>query len=237
MPPLDDPFAVVLQRNRRAARSARAIIFVDFHAEATSEKIAMGWHLDGKVTAVVGTHTHVQTADERILPERHRVPDRRRHDGAARFNHRRGGRAGARPLPHRPAGAVRDRDRQPAAERRRRSTPTKQPGRATDIERLSYSSGRARRELARMMSDLFDLPFRKTSPTRPAQPDAATRRAADPRPPRAAPSPSSRSASAICSKTAFFEVWVEGELSNCRALEHRTSVLHAEGFRVAAAGP
>jgi calcineurin-like phosphoesterase len=44
------------------------VIFVDFHAEATSEKIAMGWHLDGRVTAVVGTHTHVQTADERILP-------------------------------------------------------------------------------------------------------------------------------------------------------------------------
>ena len=42
---------------------------MDFHAEATSEKIAMGWHLDGKVTAVVGTHTHVQTADERILPK------------------------------------------------------------------------------------------------------------------------------------------------------------------------
>jgi calcineurin-like phosphoesterase len=41
---------------------------VDFHAEATSEKIAMGWHLDGKVTAVIGTHTHVQTADEQILP-------------------------------------------------------------------------------------------------------------------------------------------------------------------------
>src|SRR6185295_7267385 len=40
-----------------------------FHAEATSEKVAMGWHLDGKVTAVVGTHTHVQTADERILPK------------------------------------------------------------------------------------------------------------------------------------------------------------------------
>ena len=45
------------------------IIFVDFHAEATSEKIAMGWHLDGKVSAVVGTHTHVQTADECILPK------------------------------------------------------------------------------------------------------------------------------------------------------------------------
>ncbi|HBA53927.1 TIGR00282 family metallophosphoesterase [Syntrophorhabdus aromaticivorans] len=44
-------------------------IFVDFHAEATSEKIAMGWYLDGKVGAMVGTHTHVQTADERVLPK------------------------------------------------------------------------------------------------------------------------------------------------------------------------
>jgi len=45
------------------------IILVDFHAEATSEKIALGWHLDGRVSAVLGTHTHVQTADERILPQ------------------------------------------------------------------------------------------------------------------------------------------------------------------------
>jgi metallophosphoesterase (TIGR00282 family) len=68
MPLLDDPFAIVL--NEIAALATRArIIFVDFHAEATSEKIAMGWHLDGKVTALVGTHTHVQTADERILPK------------------------------------------------------------------------------------------------------------------------------------------------------------------------
>ena len=44
------------------------IIVVDFHAEATSEKVAMGWHLDGRVTAVLGTHTHIPTADERILP-------------------------------------------------------------------------------------------------------------------------------------------------------------------------
>lgn len=44
------------------------IIFVDMHAEATAEKLAMGWHLDGRVSAVVGTHTHVQTADARILP-------------------------------------------------------------------------------------------------------------------------------------------------------------------------
>jgi len=43
-------------------------VVVDFHAEATSEKIAMGWFLDGRVSAVIGTHTHVQTADERILP-------------------------------------------------------------------------------------------------------------------------------------------------------------------------
>jgi hypothetical protein len=42
--------------------------FVDFHAEVTSEKIAFGWHLDGRVSAMVGTHTHVPTADERILP-------------------------------------------------------------------------------------------------------------------------------------------------------------------------
>jgi hypothetical protein len=44
------------------------VIVVDFHAEATSEKVAMGWHLDGKVTAVLGTHTHIPTADERLLP-------------------------------------------------------------------------------------------------------------------------------------------------------------------------
>ncbi|MFI5025307.1 MAG: TIGR00282 family metallophosphoesterase [Solirubrobacterales bacterium] len=45
------------------------VIFVDFHAEVTSEKIAMGWHLDGRVAAVVGTHTHVPTADARVLPK------------------------------------------------------------------------------------------------------------------------------------------------------------------------
>jgi metallophosphoesterase (TIGR00282 family) len=64
---IDDPFAVVL-REIEALRARTKVIIVDFHAEATSEKIAMGWHLDGKVTLVVGTHTHVQTADERILP-------------------------------------------------------------------------------------------------------------------------------------------------------------------------
>jgi 2',3'-cyclic-nucleotide 2'-phosphodiesterase len=67
MTPIDDPFAVVL-REIDAIRHKTRIIIVDFHAEATSEKVAMGWHLDGKATLVVGTHTHVQTADERILP-------------------------------------------------------------------------------------------------------------------------------------------------------------------------
>jgi hypothetical protein len=65
---IDDPFTVVL-REIDAMRHKTRVIIVDFHAEATSEKIAMGWHLDGKVTAVFGTHTHVQTADERVLPK------------------------------------------------------------------------------------------------------------------------------------------------------------------------
>ena len=64
---IDDPFAVVLHEIEAMRHWAR-IIIVDFHAEATSEKVAMGWHLDGKVTGVFGTHTHVQTADERVLP-------------------------------------------------------------------------------------------------------------------------------------------------------------------------
>lgn len=68
MPPLDDPFALAL-REIDAIRPHTKVIFVDFHAEATSEKMAMGWHLDGKVTAVAGTHTHVQTADDRVLPQ------------------------------------------------------------------------------------------------------------------------------------------------------------------------
>jgi metallophosphoesterase (TIGR00282 family) len=66
MPSLDDPFAVV-PREIEAIRGKTRVIIVDFHAEATSEKMAMGWHLDGKATLVVGTHTHVQTADERLL--------------------------------------------------------------------------------------------------------------------------------------------------------------------------
>ena len=66
MTQLDDPFRVVLQQIEALASEA-SVVFVDFHAEATSEKVAMGWHLDGRVAAVVGTHTHVATADEQVL--------------------------------------------------------------------------------------------------------------------------------------------------------------------------
>ncbi|MBI2193854.1 MAG: YmdB family metallophosphoesterase [Planctomycetes bacterium] len=67
MDPIDCPFHAVDRAIEEAKRSA-VLILVDFHAEATSEKVAMAWHLDGRVSAVWGTHTHVQTADERILP-------------------------------------------------------------------------------------------------------------------------------------------------------------------------
>ncbi|AQQ53694.1 TIGR00282 family metallophosphoesterase [Planococcus lenghuensis] len=67
LPPHDDPFWLADELIAEAKEKS-PLVFVDFHAEATSEKIAMGWHLDGRASAVVGTHTHVQTADARILP-------------------------------------------------------------------------------------------------------------------------------------------------------------------------
>ena len=66
MPPLENPFLLALDEVKRL-REQTKIIFVDFHAEATSEKIAFARMLDGQVSAVVGTHTHVQTADEQIF--------------------------------------------------------------------------------------------------------------------------------------------------------------------------
>lgn len=68
MPPLDDPFKKVDQLVEEA-RKRTPIIFIDFHAEATSEKIALGYYVNGRASVVVGTHTHVQTADERILSD------------------------------------------------------------------------------------------------------------------------------------------------------------------------
>jgi len=66
---LDDPFVIAVREIAAVREAGASAILVDFHAETTSEKIALSWWLDGKVTAVIGTHTHVQTADERILPE------------------------------------------------------------------------------------------------------------------------------------------------------------------------
>lgn len=68
MPTLDCPFQVAKREVARLKRETAAVL-VDMHAEATSEKMAMGHYLDGDVIAVVGTHTHVQTADEQILPK------------------------------------------------------------------------------------------------------------------------------------------------------------------------
>lgn len=69
-PPLENPFLMAeAEATRLREEEGAHVIFVDMHAETTSEKIAMGRHLDGKVSAVVGTHTHVQTADETIFPE------------------------------------------------------------------------------------------------------------------------------------------------------------------------
>jgi len=68
-PPLENPFlAVEAEIERLKAEEGAQVLFLDFHAETTSEKIAMGRFLDGKIAGVVGTHTHVQTADERIFP-------------------------------------------------------------------------------------------------------------------------------------------------------------------------
>lgn len=71
MAPIDDPFraADVLLQELRSSEAPPDVVVVDFHAEATSEKQAFGRYLDGRVAAVVGTHTHVQTADERKLPK------------------------------------------------------------------------------------------------------------------------------------------------------------------------
>jgi 2',3'-cyclic-nucleotide 2'-phosphodiesterase len=63
---VDSPFRTIGPLVEDLRRKTK-VIFVDFHAEATAEKVALGWHLDGKVSAVIGTHTHTQTADERIL--------------------------------------------------------------------------------------------------------------------------------------------------------------------------
>jgi hypothetical protein len=67
MDSLESPFKTAMAAQEELIKETK-IIIVDVHAEATSEKVALGWYLDGKVSAVLGTHTHIQTADEKILP-------------------------------------------------------------------------------------------------------------------------------------------------------------------------
>ena len=69
MEPLECPFKASGEEVK-GLKKRTSVIIVDIHAEATSEKIALGWYLDGTVSAVIGTHTHVQTADEKILPNK-----------------------------------------------------------------------------------------------------------------------------------------------------------------------
>jgi metallophosphoesterase (TIGR00282 family) len=67
MSSIEDPFRVGREQ-AEILRASVPVVVVDMHAEATSEKVALGWYLDGRVSAILGTHTHVQTADDRILP-------------------------------------------------------------------------------------------------------------------------------------------------------------------------
>ena len=69
MAPADDPFRAIDALLEQLGRDAPRVRVLDWHAEATSEKVAMGWHLDGRFSAVVGSHTHVPTADPRVLPQ------------------------------------------------------------------------------------------------------------------------------------------------------------------------
>ena len=147
MDPLDDPFAAV-ERELAACpleRGADAII-VDIHGEATSEKQAMGHFCDGRASLVVGTHTHVPTADHQILPRRHRLHVRRRHDRRLQFGDRHGqGRAAER--------ASCARFRAPASSRRwgrrrcarSRSRPTMRPGLPAASPRCGSAAGWKRR--------------------------------------------------------------------------------------------
>ena len=103
---VDDPFRVADQL--LAELEPGASVVVDFHAEASSEQQALSWYLDGRVAAVVGTHTHVPTADARLLPEGTAAVGDLGMVGCARFDHRRRRRVGREPLPdrdaHTPAG-------------------------------------------------------------------------------------------------------------------------------------
>ena len=223
MTPLDDPFALAL-REVESLRAKTRVIFVDFHAEATSEKIAMGWHLDGLVTAVVGTHTHVQTADERILPKGTACLTDAGMTGPARLDHRRHRRGRARTVRQRDAHQVRGRDRRRAAERRHRHG--RSEDRPRDGHRAPQSVGRrgrgARGGHARPVARLIDPRTAAHCRSRPRCPISFRSRSRTIARRRA---PTERRVVTVSQLTAsirgllesgFGDLWVEGEISNCK---------------------
>ena len=109
-PSLENPFRAMDEEVARL-REETPIIFVDMHAETTSEKVAMGRFLDGRVSAVVGTHTHVQTADEQVFPGGHGLPVRRRLLRSLGVLPGSGLRRDHPAFPHEPARAVPHRQR------------------------------------------------------------------------------------------------------------------------------
>ena len=183
MAPLDDPFAVVL-KEIEALRAETRVVIVDMHAEATSEKIAMGWHLDGRATAVVGTHTHVQTADERVLPRGTAyitdVGMTGPHDSIIGIDIGRGARRISSP------GCRRSSRSRPATRRLHAVVVTADPatGRASAIERLSLSVEElealvppAASDRGLAMSDLVRHPVRRRRGSAAPGPRARTSRA------------------------------------------------------------
>ena len=109
MPELGDPFrAVEREVEACALKQGADAILVDFHAEATSEKQAMGYFLDGRASCVVGTHTHAPTADERVLPGGTAFMCDAGMCGDYEFGARHGQGGAAQPLPHQdPARTIR----------------------------------------------------------------------------------------------------------------------------------
>ena len=132
------PFPAAEAELARARRRGAEVIVVDFHAEVTSEKVAMGWHLDGRVAAVLGTHTHVPTADARVLPGGTALHHRRRHDRLPDEHPRGRDRGRARPLPDPDAGPVPDRGGGRLDQRRPRRRRRRRPG---EVDRADPEAG------------------------------------------------------------------------------------------------
>ncbi len=145
MDPLNDPFSAIgRELDACPLIEAADAIVVDFHGEASSEKQGMGFFCDGRASLVVGTHTHVPTADHQILPGRHRLHDRRRHDRRLRFHHRHAEGRAAAPLHHRHfIGAVRAGERHRDHERRRGRDRRQDWPRAADRAGTAWWAARA----------------------------------------------------------------------------------------------